>query len=364
MGNRGAGDADRFAPDPMSSAGSAATGMMQHQDQTGRRGAFKFVGFGAKILTSLAALAYLSTKVERDVLVQTIGGADLGFVLAAILALALQPLLATIRWWELLRAMAMRVGFGRLLQIVYVALFFNQVLPASLGADVIRVWLVRRDGCSLSKGVTSVFLDRLVMMLVLLMLVVLGYFVLRGSLAMPEANLFVLVALFASLAIFILLIALKTKLLAVVSRRLWNFIAVPVQNMRMFLVRPKALASVTLFSLASHANIFFTVFLLMLAFGARASFVEVAGLMPLVLVAATLPISLGGWGVRELAMVTAFAQLGVPEAAALSASVMLGIISIVVTLPGAAIFATLRRDARGLRPAPERLREVEAPQNP
>lgn len=338
--------------------------MMQHRDQPGRRGASKFIGLGAKILTSLAALAYLGTKIEQDTLVQTIGGADPGLILAAILALALQPLLATIRWWELLRAMLMQVGFGRLLQIIYVAHFFNQVLPASIGADVIRVWLVRRDGCSLSKGVMSVFIDRIVMLLILLMLAIFGYFMLRRSFAMPEANLFVLGSLIIFLPILILSIAFKTNFVRALSRRAWRFAALPIQHLRMFLVHPKALASVSFFSLASHVNIIFTVFLLMLAFGAKASFVEVAALMPLVLVAATLPISLGGWGVRELAMVTAFAQLGIPEAAALSASVMLGIISIVVTLPGAAFFATLRRDVRPAGPMSENLRELEASQRP
>jgi hypothetical protein len=63
-------------------------------------------------------------------------------------------------------------------------------------------------------------------------------------------------------------------------------------------------------------------------------------------------------------MVTAFEQLGVPEAAALSASLLLGILGIVVTLPGAAIFATLRRESHPPGAMPESLQELELPQRP
>jgi uncharacterized protein (TIRG00374 family) len=337
---------------------------LQHQVPSARKRASRLIGLGAKIVISMAALAYLAGRLERDMLIQTIGGANLGLIMAAISALALQPLLATIRWRELLRAMLMHVAFGRLLQIIYVAQFFNQVLPASIGADVIRVWMVRRDGCSLSKGVISVFIDRFVMILTLLILAVLGYFALSQSFVMSKINMFVLSFLIIFPVTLLFVVAIRIDFVKFLSWRLWDFIDLPIQNLRMFLVHPKALASVSLFSLASHANIIFTVFLLLLAFDAKASFVEVASLMPLVLVAATLPISVGGWGVRELAMVAAFAQLGVPETATLSASVLFGIISIIVTLPGAAIFAALRRQSRPPRSIPADLEKLKLSQRP
>jgi len=322
------------------------------------------VGLGAKVAISLAAIWYLSTRIEPETLVRTVGDADLGLILAAISALALQPLLATIRWRELLRAMLMQVGFRRLLQIIYVAQFFNQVLPASIGGDVIRIWMVRRDGCSLSKGVVSVFIDRFIMILILLILAIFGYFMLRRSFAVSGTSFIVLGAFIIVPVALLILITFQTDALRFLSRRLWEFVSLPIQHLRMFLVHPKALASVSFFSLVSHANIILTVFLLMLAFDAKASFLIVASLTPLVLVAANLPISFGGWGVRELAMVTAFAGLGVPEAATLSASVMLGIISILVTLPGAVIFAALKRERLAAGSMPESLRKLELSQRP
>lgn len=354
----------RSASTPDKIAGKHRYNMMLHQGRSAGRGASKFIGLGVKAIISLAAIAYLSTRIEPELLARTIGSADPGLILAAVSALALQPLLMTIRWQELLRAMLTPVGFGRLLQIIYVAQFFNQVLPASIGADVIRIWMVRHDGCSLSKGVVSVFIDRFIMILILLILAVLGYFMVSRSLAVSGTGFVVLGAVIAGPVAFLILVTFRPDALRFLSRRLSEFVSLPVQHLRMFLAHPKALASVSFFSLVSHANLILTVFLLMLAFDAKASFIEVASLVPLVLVAATLPISFGGWGVRELAMVAAFARLGVPEAATLSASVMLGIISVIVTLPGAAMFATLRRIGPLPASMPENLQELEVSQRP
>jgi hypothetical protein len=51
-----------------------------------------------------------------------------------------------------------------------------------------------------------------------------------------------------------------------------------------------------------------------------------------------LPISAGGWGVREGALVAALALVGVERASALLLSVELGLIGTLVALPGGAIW--------------------------
>ena len=57
-------------------------------------------------------------------------------------------------------------------------------------------------------------------------------------------------------------------------------------------------------------------------------------LVPLVMLMTVLPVSLGGWGVREVAMVTVLTPLGVPAAAAVTMSVCLGLGQFLIGLPG------------------------------
>jgi len=64
--------------------------------------------------------------------------------------------------------------------------------------------------------------------------------------------------------------------------------------------------------------------------------------VPPVLLVTTLPISIAGWGVREAAMVVAFGLIGVPEDGALVLGFMIGVIGVVVGVPGGILWALSR----------------------
>jgi hypothetical protein len=68
--------------------------------------------------------------------------------------------------------------------------------------------------------------------------------------------------------------------------------------------------------------------------------------------ATTLPISFGGWGVREGVLVLLLGRLGVPAAQALSVSLLFGVFGIVSLLPGLLIWALAWRGRAGVLPVP------------
>jgi hypothetical protein len=61
-------------------------------------------------------------------------------------------------------------------------------------------------------------------------------------------------------------------------------------------------------------------------------------LMPPVVLLSGLPISVGGWGVRENAMIAALATVGVGASAATVLSVQLGALVALLSLPGGALW--------------------------
>ncbi len=67
--------------------------------------------------------------------------------------------------------------------------------------------------------------------------------------------------------------------------------------------------------------------------------------IPLVALAASLPISIGGLGVREQSAMTLFAQVGVAAAQTAAFEFLAYLISVLATLPGGVIFV-LRREHR------------------
>ena len=72
--------------------------------------------------------------------------------------------------------------------------------------------------------------------------------------------------------------------------------------------------------------------------GVPLSFVTWLAIVPPVSLIQLAPVSLAGWGVREAAMVVVLAGFGVPAAAALAISVLMGLALIVLGLPGGLIW--------------------------
>ena len=68
------------------------------------------------------------------------------------------------------------------------------------------------------------------------------------------------------------------------------------------------------------------------------SFLDCLVLIPPVVLVSTIPISIAGWGVREAAMITLLALVGVPEADAFVLSVLFGLLTFGLSLPGGIVW--------------------------
>ena len=66
-------------------------------------------------------------------------------------------------------------------------------------------------------------------------------------------------------------------------------------------------------------------------------------LMPPVFLIMTIPISIGAWGVRENAMVVSFGLIGVSPEAATVLGLLLGMVGLVVALPGGLLWLSGRK---------------------
>jgi uncharacterized protein (TIRG00374 family) len=102
------------------------------------------------------------------------------------------------------------------------------------------------------------------------------------------------------------------------------------------LVPTRLLCLIGISALATLCNAL-TIFLLFRALHVEIGFMDVMVLSPLVILVLTVPLSIGGWGLREASMVGLFALVGVPTAVSLSVSILSGLLATLVTLPGALV---------------------------
>ena len=68
------------------------------------------------------------------------------------------------------------------------------------------------------------------------------------------------------------------------------------------------------------------------------SFLDCLVLIPPVVLVSTIPISIAGWGVREAAMITLLALVGVAKADAFVLSVLFGLLTFGLSLPGGIVW--------------------------
>ena len=81
----------------------------------------------------------------------------------ALLCLGLSNFTACLQWKLLLEKQNVRLGYGHLLKLYYVGLFFNNFMPGNVGGDAKKVYDIRMQGGqdSVGAGLTATFFDRL-----------------------------------------------------------------------------------------------------------------------------------------------------------------------------------------------------------
>lgn len=269
-----------------------------------------------------------------------------------------------LRWKVVLDAVGAKLGLLRATLIFYISIFFNQALPSSVGGDAVRMYKGYRAGISLAHAVNSVLLERAatVVALVLVVGATQPFFLPRvgeeaGKWVLPV----VVLALLASIAGIAILVSLD-RLPARFDRfRVVRGLRAMAVDARRVFFRPWPLARVTFWAVIGHVNLTFAVYLLARGLALQITWLDCLTLVPPVILATTLPISIAGWGVREGAMVYAFALIGVAEGDAIALSVLAGLVGLAVALPGGLmwVFGADRRGAWAELSAAQRLDSME-----
>ncbi len=291
------------------------------------------LAFALKAGITLGLIALLLSQVPVDELGARFAQASYSWVLLSILFFLLQYATAAWRWHLVLIGLGERPSFTWVWLVCYLGLFFNQALPSAIGGDAVRVWHAYKQGQALSRAASGVLLDRAIGFLALFLLGVaalpmiwtlLPSFWLRWA---PIACLLAAIAALAALAAISLLPQTWRDHLL-----LRGFVGLS-RDTRLFAVSRQALSSLLVSLLSAVAGV--------AAFVALAKALALpldpfaaAALVPLLLTLSALPISLGGWGVREASAVLLFVPLGLSEADALALALAYGAATVLTALPG------------------------------
>ena len=294
----------------------------------------RWASTAAKILLTLAAIWYLQKKVDLAAAWDVGKGLSFWWFLLALGLQGLQMFVCGGRWRMVLRALGARMPFLMSVELFMIGIFFGQVLPGAVGGDAVRIWKTREAGLSLSHSVNSVLLERVITVFALMLLAAICQPFLHESLAgLVPIWLFPAVAFMGFCGIIVLMLLDKLPDGLTHFRIVRGFFALAADGRRLFLSFRQGLPTLIV-TILGHVNLVLGMWALGRGIGAPVTIGDCLVLVPPVILAATLPISISGWGVRENMTVLLFAGIGVSHEQSAAMSLLFGLISLLVSLPG------------------------------
>ncbi len=253
---------------------------------------------------------------RRGEITQALRHADRSWLLIGWLCYSAVEIFATVRWQILLRIQGISLGWLRAAGVVMVGLFFNMFLPGLIGGDLVRLYFVfKRAPEKKTQATLSVAMDRLFGLLSILFLagLVLSFRFnwLRQSAATLHIAWLALALLGGALVFVVALFSLVGfGALHRLPKRLFfrKAIVESGQALEVYRKHPAAMALAFVTTIISHLAYYVSFYCAGQSLRASdrvAGLVDMISIMPLVNTVTSIPISIGGLGVRE----TLFQQL-------------------------------------------------------
>ncbi|OLO03910.1 lysylphosphatidylglycerol synthase transmembrane domain-containing protein [Salinicola socius] len=322
-----------------------------------------------RLAFTLALLGVLAWQLDTRQLLDRLGDLSPGWVVVAVLIGVPQVVLSAWRW----RMTAHQVGIGlpwpTAIREYYLATFLNQILPGGVVGDAARAWrhgntqTPSETATSSTSGpaIRAVIIERasgqIALLLVAAVAVVLSPALRRAIIDSWQAH--------GTTGPWILLAALLLGggILTGLKRRPWPALATFGHDVKRALlavsVWPAQLFS-SLLVIATYVAVFLCA---AQALGLQRPLPELLPLIPPLLMAMAVPLTIAGWGLREGAAALIWPLAGLPAQEGVALSVTYGLLILAASLPGLAVLlreTRIRRGAPGSATMPTPAREKAA----
>jgi len=303
-----------------------------------------------KAIVSVGLIYWLLQRIGVNNLLGQFAAAQWQWVFLSLICFALSNLLGSWQWSLLLRAKGIDLPFGQVTSYYHVGLFFNNFLVGNIGGDAFRVYDIRRSSGDITGGISAVFFDRFAGFLALSTLALIVATI--GLQQLFHNSTFYLVAFILAGWVFGLLFlfvkGFARKFSFIIKLLIPNSLHVKLKELyysiHQFSQQKALLIRIFIIAFAVQGLRILTHYFAAYSVGVQANPAYFFIFIPIVALVASLPISLGGLGVREQSAVTLFAKVGVPSAEVVAFELLAYIVGILATVPGGVIFAFRREN--------------------
>jgi uncharacterized protein (TIRG00374 family) len=297
-----------------------------------------------KLALGLGLIAVVLHFVDFNEMVEVVRRLDPRFILLIIALIYTDRALMVYKWNPLLHTVGIHVPFGVLFRLYVVAPFAGMLLPAGVGSDLFRAYGVSRYGFNVKAVLASILVERALGFMAMLVLVLtsigLAFYLFREALAHFAALWWVLGSSVLLVTGMVAVYYLVSGQGGNSSRRISTLLLVR-QFQQIYRITQQykgqrgtlgvALAWTCLEQLVPIGMNF----LVARSLHVDVSIFEVAAIVPIIVLAIRLPISLGGIGIQEGLSVALYALVGVSPAEALLMNALGRVLHVGTQLPWA-----------------------------
>jgi uncharacterized membrane protein YbhN (UPF0104 family) len=260
------------------------------------------------------------------------------YLMIALLLQVASTVVAASRWFLIMS----RIGFSQpyffYMKSYFKGALFNQGLPTSIGGDGLRILDCSSGGESAENAFYGVFIDRIIGLAGLLLLNITALALNHSML--PKNVYYPLLIILIGMTVGLVLLFFLRKFRFFTAGRYLGYLGRLSERYFQVYSTVQSISLQLGLSVITHLLTMTAYFIIGRGVGLDFPLQVYLVLVPPVILLTILPVSLAGWGVREGAMVGFFLLVGADKSRVLTFSILYGLVALVASLPGLAVYLT------------------------
>lgn len=292
----------------------------------------------AKLSVTFGLLAWLLDSVDWNELFQLIAGIRTSPLILAIVLLVALTIPVARRWQLVVSALGGNIGYLSSLRMILMTVLVNQCVPSNLGGDAYRIMATSQSGMPWKRATLGAITDRLIALVALALVILFGVLALLDHTELENQRLIAIIGTSSILGgSLIAWMFFRSRLAAKLADGI-EILQRLIAALGELLHKPAQALYLVALSIIVHCVTIAVMSMVAINVGLDVPLLPMLGVSALGLLISRLPVSLGGWGVREGTLVLGFAPFGISREAALAASITYGLTELAAALIGGIIW--------------------------
>lgn len=287
--------------------------------------------FSVKAILSAALLLLIFTNIDWHAFTATLVKFDGLLLAAAVICVIGQILILSLRWKLLIDHAEKPINYPDALRITLASLVANMLLLTSVSGVVVRIALTMQHSVSLLKASCAMIIDRVMTLAAIIVMVALALpfasHLIKHDILMKMCVLATVIGVLLLIFAPIWLVPFLNDLTAR-SRRA----AGALDYLRSIVADRTSMIKIIVTSICAQGLYFLSVLLIAQSTGTSFPVLDLLVVLPAIALVASLPLSIGGWGVRETAFIIGLGFVGISKETAFLISVEVGVLCMVATM--------------------------------